>query len=1010
MFGGYIHSYVSGQPSFPWRPVNNKSLGPEGRRSVYGHLQLGTELARSPAGRRNFSDGRMRDLIVKINTDPAVGASGGGGGGLAAANQQTTNRRNRSPMVDNGAIRAGTGDGLSLTVRSLREDDGLSTDDGSDSGTAGTPTSQTAGYWPDLEVLDPDHPILERFQANLTQLLDEEDQQLTLKILEAEEKRKCVLRERKKISAGLDEMKRLNERSRVTLRKEKEALDVEKAKRLQVEGDVLPEKKQQFESLERLLGDVESADGLLEKDLESGRKKLATIRQRLEEQQQQLAQARGQLDQGHRQRDSNQAHKLLQDVVINQLLSDVEAAEWKRNQMENVLLDEEQLTAGLRDAIRGAHAQVAAINTEKIRLNQSWQSSLLALQKNNEALAAVHQSIRNEEARRDEINRCWAIGEKETTELASKRTNVQFELGRLERKITNLETQCQTREAQKSSDDQRNRHLESIIRSREEELQTLIREAELLAKSESDALDRLQAQRCKNKTLEAAILDQVYRSVACDQEAQAIYRHIRQMEEASTELDFEIAKAESRNGRALLERDDLEKELQEKTKELEEKQGQVAARDGQIKRLEAELSEQQKLLERKEMHWAKQKVTLDELRATLEENQARTEEERVVRALQEQLDQVRQTTDSLQRQWSEAEQQLLQVAMTRDIQAVEEEKLREEIAVWDEKKKRLLREVAGLKQTQLQCKRSIHGWREYLQQLDARLAQQSANKESLERHNQHFQHQWQLHLEEPERKVHRVREEILQLRAQKSNLEISLCDLNKVIVLWTGKLADIREAQSYYQAERSDAGSLALLQAEKHRLQVQEVQLRKDQELLNHQLQKAVLGRSVLNTKADIRTGVGHKTRIVKEPVDSNAWHKILSKEIAKRRKEVLKLKQSITERKAVNAELTAQRDSLRDSLEMDRNRLEQLDHDIAEAVVTKRRAISTLVGHQKWWRFYDQLKYGTYRRKHGADSLAEAESRARQKLIQLTKVADKLACEYPHLEAQLNEIRDSLN
>lgn len=56
---------------------------------------------------------------------------------------------------------------------------------------------------------------------------------------------------------------------------------------------------------------------------------------------------------------------------------------------------------------------------------------------------------------------------------------------------------------------------------------------------------------------------------------------------------------------------------------------------------------------------------------------------------------------------------------------------------------------------------------------------------------------------------------------------------------------------------------------------------------------------------------------------------------------EVLKLKQSITERKTVNAELTAQRDSLRDSLEMDRNRLEQLDHDIAEAVVTKRRVSS---------------------------------------------------------------------
>ncbi len=70
-----------------------------------------------------------------------------------------------------------------------------------------------------------------------------------------------------------------------------------------------------------------------------------------------------------------------------------------------------------------------------------------------------------------------------------------------------------------------------------------------------------------------------------------------------------------------------------------------------------------------------------------------------------------------------------------------------EIGVWEEKKKRLLQEVAGLKQAQLQCKRSIHGWREYLQQLDARLAQQTANKENLERNNQHFQRQWQIHLE-----------------------------------------------------------------------------------------------------------------------------------------------------------------------------------------------------------------------------------------------------------------------
>ena len=55
--------------------------------------------------------------------------------------------------------------------------------------------------------------------------------------------------------------------------------------------------------------------------------------------------------------------------------------------------------------------------------------------------------------------------------------------------------------------------------------------------------------------------------------------------------------------------------------------------------------------------------------------------------------------------------------------------------------------------------------------------------------------------------------------------------------------------------------------------------------MLNHQLQKALFGRPLLNAKADIKAGVDHKTRVVRQPVDANAWHKILSKEIAQKRK-----------------------------------------------------------------------------------------------------------------------------
>ena len=76
-------------------------------------------------------------------------------------------------------------------------------------------------------------------------------------------------------------------------------------------------------------------------------------------------------------------------------MADLDAAEWKRGQIESLMLEEEQLAAGMREAIRNAHAEIDALNAEKIRLNQHWQSNLLALQRAHEALANTHQAIRS---------------------------------------------------------------------------------------------------------------------------------------------------------------------------------------------------------------------------------------------------------------------------------------------------------------------------------------------------------------------------------------------------------------------------------------------------------------------------------------------------------------------------------------------------------------------------------------------------------------------------------------
>lgn len=83
------------------------------------------------------------------------------------------------------------------------------------------------------------------------------------------------------------------------------------------------------------------------------------------------------------------------------------------------------------------------------------------------------------------------------------------------------------------------------------------------------------------------------------------------------------------------------------------------------------------------------KTSLEELKTTLQENEGhRTEEERILKGLQMQLDECRRATEATQRRWSDAEQHLINVAMARDQQAVQEEKLREGVMLLRMSRKR----------------------------------------------------------------------------------------------------------------------------------------------------------------------------------------------------------------------------------------------------------------------------------------------------------------------------------
>ena len=73
-------------------------------------------------------------------------------------------------------------------------------------------------------------------------------------------------------------------------------------------------------------------------------------------------------------------------------------------------------------------------------------------------------------------------------------------------------------------------------------------------------------------------------------------------------------------------------------------------------------------------------------------------------------------------------------------------------------------------------------------------------------------------------------------------------------------------------------------------------------------------------------------------------------------------------------------------------------------------QAVAELTSQQKWWRFYEQLRRGSYRRRYQDDSLSDLEARANQRIASLADVTTRLTEDFPDLKAKLVEVRASLN
>ena len=101
------------------------------------------------------------------------------------------------------------------------------------------------------------------------------------------------------------------------------------------------------------------------------------------------------------------------------------------------------------------------------------------------------------------------------------------------------------------------------------------------------------------------------------------------------------------------------------------------------------------------------------------------------------------------------------------------------------------------------------------------------------------------------------------------------------------------------------------------------------------------------------------------------------------------------------------ERDSLRETINDVNESISHLTIKVEDLATEKIEVVTELSHHQRWWRFFESVRNGQYKRRFSqTDGLIEAESRIRERMSQIRHALDKLAEDFPHLADRLAQIQ----
>ncbi|CAH8653499.1 unnamed protein product [Schistosoma bovis] len=711
----------------------------------------------------------------------------------------------------------------------------------------------------DLIVLDPDHPLMRRFQESLRSMLTKHIDNTEIHLREKDEEMKrektahievgCVLynlqQELAKFQLNLDN--KHNEYAEYHGRYEN----------AQNKLTTLREKYQT--SVKTMLQETKKMHSMRD-EVDALCLRLYYLNKAKEDVGGDLLVLQRAVEKVHTDLSKFEDEKLRQDLSVDRMQTKVDQLKDDINLYEAQIVAQEIEMNTSQNLLYEAEAQIVAINVDKAHLLTQWKTSLLGLQRRNEAYAdllAAYNKLKEELLVLENEQNAYKLSinkEQETHErLTGLQNKNESDLNTLRKQLLHSETkleadkQAYTTYSRILLETERNlfnaktenNTAQANVNNIRKQLEKKVLEKQNLEKKISEELrDRLTAQKAANYANKI--------NINVQDQSRELLTQIVQMENQIAKDELGVAHKKARN-----------KQQQEKVCELER---EIDNTNLLITKLEGEIHHANISVERKQGN-------IDILNKKLERlirdcgGQEIGPLDAQVNNLNKAIGLKQDEIGELEQQWLREQNELVVNINERDKLAESVTRINKQLSILTQKKLRIDNEIAIQGREKNDLKKELKHLQNDITRINTMIAKEKTTEECLDNENKLTEIDFIRSLKEKETEAANLQEKVDKTLKDKEDLLSELVEVERTIMLWEKKIQLCEETKKSVDCDIGQ-GEMNVMRHEIHRMEIRKSSLLQQQERLIQALERSVSKRDTIVNQSDVLQSRKDKSQI----------------------------------------------------------------------------------------------------------------------------------------------------